>query len=133
MKSIWFVFAVLFSTSACKLDRDDKAASSVINVARDNVFKMHPTAKCEEPGFQQRDLHSVRCVMPTGIWFYCTAGSAGFGCNSLPTEAQVEAAQAQQAQAKAQQAPQAPQMPPQAPQMPAPMPSQMAPNPPTQK
>lgn len=89
------------------------------NVARENAAISFPDAKCDEVGFEQPSLHSVRCTLKNGVRLYCWAGELGGDCKPIyvPDEVQKAAADAQAraeaARAEAGKAPGGKSRPPQ--------------------
>jgi hypothetical protein len=97
MKKMVFALS-LIALSACgnssKLDETKKPKT---NVARDNALVAHTDAKCDEVGFEEPELHSVRCSLKNGVRLYCWAGIAGSDCKVIYVPEEVaKAAQAQQ-------------------------------------
>jgi hypothetical protein len=74
------------------------------NVARDNALVTYPDAKCDEVGFEEPTIHSVRCTLKNGVRIYCTASASGSGCNPIyvPDEVAKQAQAAQEAEAARQ-------------------------------
>lgn len=105
MKKLLLLSTFVFACNGANASKLDEPAKPKVNVARDNAMVSNPDAKCDETGFEEPELHSVRCTLKNGVKLYCWAGIVGTDCKPIfAPEEVIKAARDAEAAARAQQA-----------------------------